>query len=62
VLCPYARQGYISNTVHSHVSLLKFCETLFSLPALNDRTANADDMSDCFDFNQQPAAPPKSSS
>ena len=37
VLSPYAKQGYISKTMHSHVSLLKFCETLFNLPALNDR-------------------------
>jgi len=59
VLSPYAKQGYISKTLHSHVSLLKFCESLFKLPALNDRTAKADDMSDCFDFNQQPVAPPK---
>ena len=59
VLCPYAKQGHISKTQHSHVSLLKFCETLFNLPPLNNRTAKADDMSDCFDFNQQPAAPPK---
>jgi len=59
VLSPYARQGYISKTIHSHVSLLKFCETLFGLPSLNDRTAKADNMFDCFDFSQQPAAPPK---
>jgi phospholipase C len=59
VLSPYAKQGYISKTMHSHVSLLKFCGSLFKLPALNDRMAKADDMSDCFDFNQQPAAPPK---
>jgi len=59
VLSPYAKQGSISKTMHSPVSLLKFCETLINLPALNDRTAKADDISDCFDFNQRPAAPPK---
>ncbi len=58
VLSPYAKSGYISKALHSHVSLLKFCEKRFSLPALNKRDATADDMSDCFDFTRQPAAPP----
>src|SRR2546425_10121456 len=44
--------------VHSHVSLVKFCESLFGLPALNQRDAQADDMSDCFNFQQTPAQPP----
>ena len=57
---PYAKRNYISKTLHSHVSLLKFCESLFSLPILNQRDTNADDMSDCFDFNQIPAQPPSS--
>jgi phospholipase C len=57
-LSPYARKGYISKTQHSHVSLVRFCETLFNLPTLNQRDANADNMSDCFDFNQSPAPPP----
>src|SRR5207244_84141 len=58
VLSPYAKSGYISKVLHSHVSLLKFCETLFGLPHLNARDAKTDDMSDCFDFTRQPAAPP----
>ncbi len=58
VLSPYARQGYISHQLHSHVSLLKFCETTFGLPTLNARDAASDDMGDCFDFTQTPAAPP----
>jgi len=58
VLSPYAKHGYISKTLHSHVSLVKFCETTFGLPPVNTRTPKADDMSDCFDFKQQPAPPP----
>jgi phospholipase C len=59
VLGPYAKKGHISKVPHSHVSLLKFCETLFGLPHLNSRDAQADDMSDCFDFAQKPRpAPP----
>ncbi|TMI99495.1 MAG: hypothetical protein E6H01_10880 [Bacillati bacterium ANGP1] len=58
VLSPYARRGYISRVLHSHVSLVKFCETTFGLTHLNFRDAAADDMSDCFDFSQPPAPPP----
>ncbi len=58
VLGPYAKRGYISKTFHSHVSLVKFCDSVFGLPALNQRDSQADDMSDCFDFTQTPAPPP----
>jgi phospholipase C len=58
VLSPYARRNYISKTQHSHVSLVRFCESLFNLPTLNQRDAGSDAMSDCFDFTQTPAQPP----
>lgn len=58
VLSPYAKRGYISKTMHSHVSLVKFCETTFGLPTLTARDATADDMSDCFDFTQPAGDPP----
>ena len=59
VSSPFAKQGYVSKTLHSHVSLLRFCEARFGLPAMNARDRNADDMSDCFDFSQRPAPPPR---
>src|SRR5260370_27246505 len=58
ILSPFARSGYISKKLHSHISLVRFCESLFGLPALNQRDTQADDMSDCFDFKQSPAKPP----
>jgi phospholipase C len=58
VLGPYAKTSYISKTFHSHVSLVKFCESLFGLPTLNQRDTRADDMSDCFDFNRTPVPSP----
>ncbi|MBO0888037.1 hypothetical protein J2P12_02955 [Candidatus Bathyarchaeota archaeon] len=61
VLGPFAKRGHISKNLHSHVSLVKFVETLFNLPPLNQRDANADNMSDCFDFNQNPSPPPSTS-
>jgi phospholipase C len=56
VISPYARRGYVSHARHSHVSVVKFCETTFGLPALNARTAASDGMEDCFDFSQPPTA------
>jgi len=58
VLSPYAKSGYVSKALHSHVSLLRFCETTFGVPALNARDRGADAMSDCFDFTRAPAPPP----
>lgn len=59
VVSPYAKSGYISKTLHSHVSLVKFCETIFGVPPINNRDKTSDDMFDCFDFSQKPIAPPK---
>jgi phospholipase C len=57
VISPFARSGYVSHTLHSHVSLLHFAETIFNLESLTERDANASDMLDCFDFNQLTLAP-----
>jgi hypothetical protein len=45
--------------LHSHVSLLKFCTTQFNLPPVNQRVAQSDGMTDCFDFTQKPLPSPK---
>ncbi|HET7419828.1 MAG TPA: alkaline phosphatase family protein [Candidatus Dormibacteraeota bacterium] len=59
VLSPYAKKGYVSKALHSHVSLVRFCEDTFGLPSLNARTQAAGGMQDCFDFNQSPLPPPQ---
>lgn len=58
VISPYAKQGYISHQENSHISLLRFCENIFGLTSLNNRDAQSNGMSDCFDFNQTPLSPP----
>jgi phospholipase C len=58
VLSPYAKPGHVSKALHSHVSLVHFCEENFGLAPVTPRTAAADAMADCFDFNQKPLAPP----
>jgi phospholipase C len=57
VISPYARSGYVSHALYSHVSLLHFAERILGLEPLTERDANASDMLDCFDF-EQPALPP----
>ena len=58
MLSPYAKAAHISHVQHSHVSLVRFCETTFGLKPINARDKAADDMSDCFDFKQTPLPPP----
>jgi len=58
VVSPYAKSGYISSVLHSHVSLIKFCETNFGVKPLNARDQSTDGMTDCFDFVQSPLPPP----
>ena len=52
VVSPYARSGYVSHVNHDFGSILRFIETVFSLPTLGYADARADDLSDCFDFTQ----------
>ena len=58
VVSPYAKAAHISHVNHDFGSLLKFIETVFSLPTVGPgdgyADARADDLSDCFDFNQSP--------
>lgn len=57
VISPYAKPGYISSTQYEASSVLKFVEERFGLPPLTSRDANANDITDAFDFNQPPNAP-----
>ena len=59
VISPYAKQGNVSSTERSHISLVKFCQSLFGIASIHPRLDNADDMADCFDSTQKPAGPPK---
>ncbi|MDQ2817309.1 MAG: hypothetical protein M3T49_03750 [Candidatus Eremiobacteraeota bacterium] len=54
VISPFAKRGYISHSMHEFGSVLKFTERTFGLATLTDVDARADDLSDCFDFDQVP--------
>jgi phospholipase C len=54
VVSPYARHGYISHVTHESSGFLTYIEGIYGLPSLGARDLNADDYSDCFDYNQTP--------
>jgi phospholipase C len=54
VISAYARAGYISHVNHDFGSILHFMEEAFKLPSLGYADAYADDLSDCFNFQQTP--------
>jgi phospholipase C len=54
VVSPYAKAGYISHVNHDFGSILNLIEEAYGLPSLGYADAYADDLSDCFDFNQTP--------
>lgn len=58
-LGPYAKAGHVFHAFSSHLSLIKFCEDLFRLPPVNDRTRRGTTMLDCFDFGQAPRPAPR---
>ena len=57
IISPFARSGFISQTVYEFASLLKFAEERFRLDPLTDRDTRANDLLDSFDFTQNPLPP-----
>ena len=57
IISPYAKEGYLDNTVYSFESTLRFVEWRWGLPALTQRDANANNLLNAFDFDQSPAPP-----
>ena len=54
VVSAWARQGYVSHVPHEFGSILHFTEENFGLGSLLQTDARADDLSDCFDYSQNP--------
>jgi phospholipase C len=54
VISPFAKRGYVSHAVTDHTSILRFVETMYDLPALTHRDANAVPPFDMFDFDNPP--------
>ena len=58
VVSPWARRGYASNVVQDHTSITAFIERKWNLPAMTFRDANAQPMTDYFDFSNPAFAKP----
>jgi phospholipase C len=54
VISPWARPGFISHVHYDFTSPLKLIEDHFGLGSLADRDRAANNMLDCFDFQQKP--------
>jgi len=52
IISPFAKRGYIDHVQGDFTSLLKFIETVHSIPALTDRDASANNLMEAFDFSQ----------
>ena len=53
VVSPWARADYVSRVVQDHTSITAFIERKWNLPAMTFRDANADPMTDYFDFTRR---------
>jgi phospholipase C len=57
VISPYARPSFCCHTTFDFTSPLKLIEERFNLKPLTSRDGGANDMLDCFNFQQKPVAP-----
>ncbi len=51
VISPWAKRGYVSHVPNDHTAITRFIETIFGLPAMTARDANANAFLDMFDFS-----------
>jgi len=56
VISPYAKQGYVSHVQHELASILRFTEETYDTGSLGFTDARADDLMDCFNYQQTPTA------
>ena len=57
VVSPYARQGYVDHKTYSFESWLRIIEERFGARPMTGRDNTANDMTDAFDFTEQPRSP-----
>lgn len=57
IISPYARSGYVDDTMYSFPSMLKFIEDTFGLPSLTSFDGQSNDMFNAFNFKQKHLAP-----
>ena len=57
IISPYANEAFVDHTQADFTSILKFIETVYSLPPLTSRDAAASNMLEAFNFSQPPRTP-----
>ncbi|MGH2658360.1 MAG: alkaline phosphatase family protein [Actinomycetota bacterium] len=57
VISPYAKRGYVDNTLGEFSSVLRFIEDNWGLSQLTHRDRNADNLATAFDFTTEPRPP-----
>jgi phospholipase C len=57
VVSPYAKENYVSRTLLNHMSLLRFIDHNWDLPAVNENVAKSNNLLDFFEFSQPPRPP-----
>jgi phospholipase C len=60
VISPFTKANYVSHTVMDYTAILKLIETRYNLPSLTARDAAQPDMTEFFDFVNDPWATPPS--
>ncbi|HLH60865.1 MAG TPA: alkaline phosphatase family protein [Ktedonobacteraceae bacterium] len=57
VISPYVKPGFIDHTFYSFPSMLKYVETTLNLPSLGGLDQQANDLTNVFNYSQQPLPP-----
>ena len=57
IISPYAKHAFVDHTMYTISSVVKFIETTMGLPALGTLDAQANNLSNAFDFTQSPLPP-----
>jgi phospholipase C len=57
LISPYARSGYVDHTLGEFSSVLRFIEDNWGLSPLTARDRDAQNLSEAFDFTQEPLPP-----
>jgi len=57
VISPYAKENYVCDVLLNHMSILRFIDYNWNLPALNQNIANSNNLLDFFYFDGSPRPP-----
>jgi phospholipase C len=50
IISPFAKKGFVDHTQYETLSILRFIETRWGLPPLDERDRRANDLTGAFEF------------